>query len=106
MDNAQKSVSPGVAKKIPKDVQFWIWYILEQNNKKQPLEKYLQSFQLDKIVKNGQALQQVTFWAESPPTPITYTFATVKPVTAAVYVLLDEYNHIMVTHKELEDNLQ
>ena len=104
--NIKKAITPRVAKRIPEEVQFFIWYILKQNSKKQPLQNYLQSFLLIKGTKNGQPVQIIRYWPETPPAPIDYAFPTKRPVKESVYILVDDEKQTMITYQELEDDFK
>ena len=103
-DNLKRSVSPKAAKIIPKETQQHLFNILAEQNKKRPLERYLQSFLLDRITENRKVFQRVTFWVETSPATLTYTFEVTRPVTASVYVLLNENEWLLISHEELEED--
>ena len=100
--NKELHISPAANKKIPQEIQAFIWLILKQHI---PLNRYLQSFMLTKTQKDGKPAQGIRYWAENPPNPIDYIFPTEKPVTVReVFVLCDEQAYTILLRNDLEVN--
>ncbi len=86
-------MTKGIAVQLPPELQFYLWQMItDLNRRNMPLD-YLQVFQLDTITIGDQSLQQITHTQEIPPYKNTVTIRIDKPVSNRKVFCIDDQSH-------------
>ena len=93
MFNNPKYMTKGIAVQLPPELQFYLWQMIADLNRRHISLDYLQVFKLDTITIEDQSFQQITHTQEIPPYKNTVTIRIDQPVSNRKVFCIDDQSH-------------